>query len=511
MSTHSPKPKWSLPYSSPLPPDGRRITIARVGRVAVYVAIAAMLLVPVIKFQISLARRIRKLNEHNRLLAEGKIAPGTPTPKGHKGAITRWCNQAGQPSVVHKLWAGGNIYKRHPGEGDVRLHPNMPFVVILLTPLAYIDDALTMTLCFNLLKVIVLVCSILMCARLAGDRNQRAPDWVVALGLGWAVVLVIGDIQHGNTNSFVLGAIVLHLWLYRRGSNVWSGAALALAICLKLTPALFLLYWLYQRNWKLLAATAAACMLFAVAVPAAILGPARYSTLMGTWLNEMIIPATAEGKWYPIHINQSMSGVISRYFLAGRNGNIFWNPDDWIYKWCPKHQWITVLSLSAPTAKAILRICQLAVLGLAAWAIGFKRLTRDDGRRMLHYGLVILAMMLMNQRTWDHHAAVLPVATIAIWQATAMGRMSRRARGWALGLVLAAGTCLWLTRNDAAKTIARLLGVSADQASHAADVVAAYGPTCLYFLLLFAASVILCRALNKSERPYAAERQKVLG
>ena len=81
----------------------------------------------------------------------------------------------------------------------------------------------------------------------------------------------------------------------------------------------------------------------------------------------------------------------------------------------------------------------------------------------------------------------------------------------ALGLVLAAGTCLWLTRNDAAKTFASLLGATADQAKHAADVVAAYGPTCLYFLLLFGASVMLCRALNKSERPYAAERQKLSG
>jgi len=504
MSASNSRVKWSLPYCSPPPPEGRRAAIARAGRVAVYIAAAAMLIVPVIKFQMSLAGRIRRLNEHNLLVAEGAIAPGVPPPKSHKGAITRW------RIAVYKFWAGGNIYKQHPGEGDLRLHPNMPFVVMLLTPFAYMP-VLPMTLCFNLLKVIVLACAILICARLAGHRNLLVPDWVVALGLGWAAVLVVGDIQHGNTNSFVLAAIVLHLWLYRRGSDVWAGAALALAICLKLTPALFLLYWLYQRNWKLLAATAAAGMLFAVAIPAAAVGTGHYRTLMDTWLNEMIIPATVKGHWYPIHTNQSLSGVISRYFLAGPNGNIFWNPDNWLYEWCPKHEWITVLPLSSSAAGAVLHICRLTVLGLAAWAIGWKKLPRDDGRRMLHYGLVVLGMMLLNQRTWDHHAAVLLVSTVAIWQAVAMGRMSRSARGWALGLVLAAGVCLWLTRNDVVKTIARLFGAAVHQAAHVADVVAAYGPTCLHLLLLLAASVILCRALKGSADPYAAERQKLSG
>ena len=78
---------------------------------------------------------------------------------------------------------------------------------------------------------------------------------MLGLGLLWVLMFVIGDLQHGNTHVLVLGAITLHLWLYRRGHDWAAGGALALAICLKMTPALFVLYWLYQRNWKLLGGT----------------------------------------------------------------------------------------------------------------------------------------------------------------------------------------------------------------------------------------------------------------
>ena len=335
------------------------------------------------------------------------------------------------------------------------------------------------------------------------------PDWVLGLALLWSMLLIVDDIQHGNTNGFVLGAIVFHLWLYRRGRDLAAGASLALAICLKMTPALFLLYWLYQRNWKLLAGAVIGLCLFGVIVPAAAVGPARYATLTRTWCDNMIRPGLVEGGWYPEHINQSLSGVAGRYFLAGRNGDIYWGPDDDPHYQTTRHGWITLAALPEGAVRWIVRAGRLAIVALMLWSIGWRRLACDDGRRALHYAMVLLAMMLLNQRTWNHHAAVLLPAGVAIWQAIGYGRFGRGLRATALGLVVAGGLASWLLRSDLIEALARAAGQTQAAAETCADTVKAYGPMFYYFLLLFVAAAILAAALKRAREPYAETRQKL--
>lgn len=496
MEPHHDNPRWSLPYSSPVPSDPRHRKGITAARIAGYVLLAGILIAPVVSFQISTMRRQAKAGQIDE--------------KSHKGAIGRWSY------AVREFWAGKNIYRR-PDEtnddvGQKRLHPNMPFTVILLTPFAYMPVP-AMALTFNVLKVAALIASLLMAAQIAGHGRRRIPDWVLGLAVLWAALLIVGDIQHGNTNSFVLFAIVLHLWLYRRGRDLGAGAALTVAICLKMTPALFVLYWLYQRNWKLLVGVVAATVLLAVVIPGAAVGPERYATVTRTWMNNLILPGLVKGAWYPIHINQSLPGVASRYFFAepSPNGDIFWNPDDYEYGQHPKSGWIAVASLSEQTVKMIVRVGQVLILALMAWSIGWRKLPRDDGRRALHYGLVVTAMLLMNQRTWDHHAGILLLATVAIWQGLAYGRMSNARRWTAFLLLLAAGLCIWLSRSEAVKLFAKIAGGSKDDGEHWKNMVEAYGAVFLHFVLLFAAGVVVALGLKKSPTPYAETVQKLGG
>jgi hypothetical protein len=234
-----------------------------------------------------------------------------------------------------------------------------------------------------------------------------------------------------------------------------------------------------------------------VAVPAAAVGPQRCAALTQSWFNHVIAPATVRGGWYPEHINQSLSGVVSRYFLAGPNGDIYWGPDDDPHYQGTEHGWITLKALPEWAAKAILRSGQLAIVLLLAWAIGWRILPRDDGRRAMHYGMVVLAMLLLNQRTWQHHVAVMLPGAVAIWQGIAAGQASRRARAWALGLVAVAGGLLALARGEVFEAIARLTGRHGQAAEAFADACKAFGPTFYYVAFLFAAAVILSVSLKK--------------
>jgi len=490
---------WSLPYQTTLPAEPAKRRRRRAIRVIVYCLFAAALIGPVVQFQSGTVRRLRKAERAAEAAAGRPVreqaAMQQAVRKVHKGAIGRW------RSAVWAFWEGKNIYGRAGGRNRVRLHPNMPFTVILLSPFAYLPPAVS-ALAFNVLKIAVIVLTVLMAVRVVDHGSSRMPDWVVALGLLWALKFIVSDIQHGNTNVCVLGAIVLHLWLYRRGQDLAAGASLALAVCLKLTPVLFLAYWVYQRQWKLAAWTVVALVVFAVVVPAAVMGPIHYAALTRDWLNNLILPGLVEGAWYPVHINQSLPGVVSRYFLSGQNGDIFWNPDDQPYATLEKHGFITLLELSETAAKRLLRALQALIVLAGAWAIGWRKLGRDDGRRALHYGLVVLAMLMLNQRTWDHHAAVILVAPLAAWYAIACGRIPRPRR--VLAFVLMGVAALnWLTSNEIVEGLARLAGRTEELAKGWSDLVDAYGPSFFAFLAMFMALVVLSVTLRRAADPYA--------
>ncbi|MCD4824776.1 MAG: DUF2029 domain-containing protein [Phycisphaerae bacterium] len=515
--TNTEKPKWSLPYETTLPTEPTSRKRAIIIRVVCYALFAVAMITPAIQLQ------VKTIKNHNKALAYAqRKAAGTPTakdllkgpPKKHKGAVNRW-----RPAV-RNFWAGHNIYltseqySRRVAEGGkaqptgqvIVKHPNTPFTVILLTPFAYLP-VWAGGLAFTILKILVALAAGLMAVRVANHQNLRMPDWVVGLGVAWWVTLIISDIQHANTNGFVLGAIVLHLWLFRRGKNFAAGAALAVAICIKMTPALFVLYWLYQRNWKLLVGCVAAGLIFAVVIPAAMVGPTHYADLTDAWLNNLIFKGLG-GAWYPIHVNQSWSATVSRFLMDDQHGgNIYWNPDDNPYHQQTKFHWIAFANISPEVVKRIIQTGQFIIVAMMAWAIGWRKLPRDDGRRALHYAMIISAILILNQRTWDHHAATMLPAYLAIWYAIAFGRISRGARIAALCMILLSALLLWGGAGDLLVTIGLAGGMDKPAAKDFADIATAYSPKFFSFLLTFATAVLLSLKMKPADQPYATIRQ----
>ncbi len=503
-------------------------------RVAAWVALFAMLAAVCVQHHLRVRKNFRRARVKDRAyykaLAEHQADPDDPDKeskavramkvarwaKRSKGAIPRWS------TAVRQFWAGENIYRplrggqvSDPLTGEIlpgktkppqahlrlgapveelvrqptRMHPNMPFVVILLTPFAYMSVQVCVA-AVNALKVLALVASIFAVSSAANNGRHRMDEWVVGLAVLFAAPLIISDMQHGNTNMFVLAALAGHLWLYRRGNDLAAGAVLAMAVCLKMTPALFGVYWLYQRNWKLLAGLAVTLAVAVIAVPMLALGRVRYGELTGNWLDNLILPALLKGRPFPQHVNQSLPGVFWRLMM---HGNIHYNPDDYAY--AREFGYINMVSLSPAVGRWVLTVLKAAIVAVMAWAIGWKKLPRDDGRRGLHYGLVATGMLILNQRTWDHHAVILLIAYVGIWYALAYGRMSSSARITCLALTGLAGVVNWLMGKS---LFVAFFG--SERGKEVANIVEAYGPTFLHFVLIFAVCVVLLRALAATDR-----------
>ncbi|MHC4718008.1 MAG: glycosyltransferase family 87 protein, partial [Planctomycetota bacterium] len=372
-------------------------------RLGAYVAFAVMLVVVCRQYHSRLGRRLDEAAAADQryfdALADYRVDPDDPEKRAKverrmarvreadrtKGAIPRWSGP------IRRFWSGENIYKPLRGAGisdpltgellpgktkpppreltigmsveeitwrPVQMHPNMPFTVILLTPLAYLSPQVCVA-AVNVLRILALIGSIFAVASVANNRRHRMDEWVMGLAVLVGAPLIISDFQHGNTNMFVLLAIAGHLWLYRKGHDFAAGAALAMAVCLKLTPALFGLYWLYQRNWKLLAGLVVSLGVAVVAVPMLAVGPARYGELTGSWLNNLILPALLKGRPFPQHVNQSLPGVFSRLLMRG---NIYYNPDDVAV--AKEFGYINIASLSPATARWILMGLKAAIVAI---------------------------------------------------------------------------------------------------------------------------------------------------
>ncbi|MFW5841069.1 MAG: glycosyltransferase family 87 protein, partial [Planctomycetota bacterium] len=268
--------QWTdrLPVRLVPAPPGRE-KLVRGLRIAAVILIPVVLIIPMIQFLHGTMENRQAGLEWDRQVA----AAEDPTtlgeePKSTKGAIGRW------RFAAREFWAGANIYlapQAPDGSNDYAehgqpvkdqrswLHPNMPFTVILLSPFAYLP-IWAMATVYTAGKIIAMFAVFGMLATVARHEDRKIPAWVLGLGIAWAITFVIGDIQHGNTNVYVLLFVALHLWAYRKGHDWLAGAPLAVAICIKMTPAIFVLYWLYRRNWKLLGGTVLFGLLFAVAV-----------------------------------------------------------------------------------------------------------------------------------------------------------------------------------------------------------------------------------------------------
>jgi len=160
--------------------------------------------------------------------------------KQDRSAILRWREQ------LLSLDGGENIYAHYN-------YPNPPIMALLLRPLADLPP-LAGALVWYYLKVGMALAAFAMTFRLVEEPGRPFPPWSKALTVVLSLRPILGDLTHGNVNLFILFLVVSALAAFRRGRDVPAGVVLALAIACKVTPALFVPYFLWKRAWRVLPA-----------------------------------------------------------------------------------------------------------------------------------------------------------------------------------------------------------------------------------------------------------------
>ena len=221
---------------------------------------------------------------------------------------------------------------------------------------------------------------------------------------------ILGDLTHGNINIFILFLVMASLYSFSRGRDRLSGVLLALAIACKVTPALFVVYFLYKRAWGVLIGCAIGLVLFFFVVPSLIFAAQSGSLAAGwernwsaltAWIDGMIVPYLVHGVVTPEKENQSLPGVLTRLLTHSPSFSAW---VDNVYVPLAYHN---IANLDSATIKRIVQGCQVLFVAIMVFVcrapVRTKGISPAEVRRgwrlAAEYSIVLVGMLLFSERT----------------------------------------------------------------------------------------------------------------
>jgi len=385
----------------------RRWLTKPAARVALAIALAAALIVPAVQATLT----IRKVDKSLFRQAGER----------HRTALGRWLPTAAllsQPEPRANPYEYGHWF------------PTPPLVLMSLVPLTKLSYAAAGAVWAGM-KLLGFVAVMAYLVRLLGGVGPPVPIGVLVMAAVFSIRPIISDLQHGNLNIFMMIWIGLAWGLYLRRRDFAAGLFLALAIVTKITPGLLLLYFAYKRQWRVCVGALAGLLVFVMVAPALYLGFATNLTYLRSWFDMLVAPYALHG-WVTMEIaNQSLYGVLLR--ILSNAGLLSID-----HMSAEQAMAAGMEEMARPTTMPgglIRPLITVAMLGSLAWLCRHRGRSRQDPAAWLELSLVLLAMLLMGERTWKHHATTLPIVFLTLWYVLTCFPWSDRFRaGFVTGL-----------------------------------------------------------------------------
>ena len=185
------------------------------------------------------------------------------------------------------------------------------FSLLTLVPLAVASILITLATIAVLAYVVQLVLT------RTSDRPTRDLWWLTLAVT--AVALWFGPVREtigfGQVNVFLMALVLVDV--IRGRGRWWGGILTGLAMAIKLTPAVFLLYFFLRRDWRGLATAVVAALAFSGI--GHLLAP---DDSLRYWTFAIRDPARIGGLAYAS--NQSVNGVVHRLGLEGDTASLVW-------------------------------------------------------------------------------------------------------------------------------------------------------------------------------------------
>ena len=292
-----------------------------------------------------------------------------------------------------------------------------PIVAFLFAPLALVPLWAAAFAIF-ILKVFAVVVTVRVVARLTGlDREGAAKTGVLAVLVTSGYLLE--EFRTGNLHFLVLFAIVVAMSLAERGRIVLPSLLIALITVMKISPLIFVGFFLATRRFTLAAGSAIALVILFL-LPAAFVGVSKHNELVRAFVASSI-ERTDEAR------NHSLKGALAR-FLSDEG------PDAGVL---PA---VNVARLSKRAVDLVWYAADAVMLALLGGIL--LSIPRGRGAPLLEYSLVTTAMLVVSPFSLRIYFATLflPCAALLAALVKSPAEPRRRAIVSVLLMVGAAGT-----------------------------------------------------------------------
>lgn len=305
------------------------------------------------------------------------------------------------------LLDGGDLYGELPktliGVGLPFTYP--PIAAVFFAPLALLPFWLA-----NLLLTGLTLLSCYVVQRLLVRRlwPEHAPAGILAAALLVALVLgpTVETVSFGQVNAILMALVVVDAMVGK--DRRWGGVLVGLAMAIKLTPAVFLAYFLVKRDW-------------------ASLGRALLSAAAFTGIGFLVVPGASVQYWTQTLLDPSRIGGLAYVSNQSINGALTrLSPD------------------GSPSRLVWFLLC--AVIGLALLLLM---------RRLIVAGQDHLALILMgfyalvaSPVSWAHHWVWIAPALLALTERYLTTRHLRHLVLAVSGLLIFVGRVIWWLPNS---------------------------------------------------------------
>src|SRR6266550_4016597 len=204
-------------------------------------------------------------------------------------------------------WAARDIIRAH--DGDFKVHwetgrrflageflyagghdfPYPPFLGMTFAPAALLPLPIAKAVFYpvGVAALLVLLWTLGRLVRSAFHLDETQAFWVASLAVFLSIQFILRDQAELGLNTAVVALIWLGIYLWRQHRDLLGGISLGVAIAIKCTPAIFLGYFIWKRNWRMVIYAAAAALFFTV-LPVVWQGPSSWSNHMRTWVSNAV-------------------------------------------------------------------------------------------------------------------------------------------------------------------------------------------------------------------------------
>ena len=273
-------------------------------------------------------------------------------------------------------------------------------VMSLLTPFARWFSILIWTF----LSVMVFIYSIAIVRSLLPKpiKAPRLEVFVVPLLL---FVLIFDNIQLGQTNMVMMFAVLVSIFYLNRQKDLKAGLALGFAIAYKVTPLIFVGYFILKKRFLAAFYSALFALIMMAFVPMLFYTPENSLGYFADWVEVVLAPflsgeeiKTLNVGYY--HTNQSLEAFLSRHFTSfGEEKYGGW------------HRIINLSYWSADQVKTIGNIIKLLVIIMLS-AVTFFNRNRKPIVLMSEAALFLMAILILSPSSWVNHYILITPACI---------------------------------------------------------------------------------------------------